>query len=418
MRTVMRTTKKQPRYLPGINEIAGYIVGTGSGTKRPRTDSFIVTETEKKRKKAKRSYASGQMAGFIKKGKKYRKTKRNKMTMKGVNLAKETGGVVNAKKVAYIGHGSVPVYTARRMLWRAIFKRLFEKMYGNSPSGLVGTEYNFLLNTNDTLTVRWTSPTAAIVATNYSAASLVDIETVVTWASDPSRPYNTATGSQGETTLIEVVFIPGNTHLASLTRIRLKDCQFQLSSKCTLKLQNRTINTAGATEADEVDNQPLSGYSYSGKGSGASWKGQPNNLNSVFYDDIFRINNSVGIMSFGADTTTDTGLQEPPLAGDFGGVKKFGKVRFNPGDLKTSVLTDDIKIDVNKFHRMTIGIAQGDVGVYPIGQFRFFALEKMIDVSGSADQPSIIVAYEHNMRILASIKEKYATNTIQVTEYS
>jgi hypothetical protein len=355
--------------------------------------------------------------GFTRRGRKYRKTKRNTMSRKGVTLAFECGGTCNAKRCAYVGHYTTPGKIVRKMFWRSLLKRLFEKVYSYSPNNLLlpitlqpldNVELRYRRNTNS-----GAFEVIAYQATVTPGSGVENsIDTVAAYFADDGLPINNSS-KDTSLELVDLSFYP-STAQGTRCRIRLLDAVVHLYSKSTLKLQNRTINALG-TEADEVDNVPIYGKSYAGSGAGATWKGDAVVTNANGAD--FVADKNFGVILEAVNTTGYNGLQEPPLPGDFSHVQKSGKVRLDPGDIKTSSLSSNNKMDLNKFYRRVANIdAASQYVKTDLGQYRFFAMEKMIDSFQTADQPSIIVAYEHNIRMQMTVSEKYTTNTVQLFE--
>jgi len=175
-------------------------------------------------------------------------------------------------------------------------------------------------------------------------------------------------------------------------QIDCENLKVRIESKSALKIQNRSINSVGNDEEDDVDNVPLYGRSYSGKGTGTTIIGggeQPPSGQSLFGDA------STGMILL--DGTAN--LREPMLPYAAIDAKRSAKAKLDPADIKTSVLTDKFTIGVNKLLTL-MGNVSGTNPKSRIGKFRVFAFEKMIEtVKVDADVVPMTLAYEVNHRL-------------------
>lgn len=190
-------------------------------------------------------------------------------------------------------------------------------------------------------------------------------------------------------------------------------CRIQLYSKSALKLQNRTINTSGNDEADDVDNVPLYGKSYEGLGNYAIYKVSEQqhaalnmcNIQINTSDPIFgsgKYKYPIGEYKWYGSLTVPGGadsLVEPAVQSQFSHVRKVGKAHLDPAEIKTSVLTFNKSYNLNVLIRSVSKAADdaNEVGQsldHPIGKYRFFILEKMIQAVNSTDVNGIKLAYE------------------------
>jgi len=174
--------------------------------------------------------------------------------------------------------------------------------------------------------------------------------------------------------------------------------------KSALKLQNTsTINLAG--EADDVDNVPISGKSYSGTGNGT--------LSNRYgrTEATFVCNNQNGM--FVRTGTIASGLAEMPPPGYFRNVKATASQRINPGRIKFSTLVHRTVLPLNSLLKHVTsthvdGAAGSGKGFCRIGKFQFFGFEHVLKATSGVN---IKVNAEHNYRIAAMISLKGTYNT-------
>jgi hypothetical protein len=115
-------------------------------------------------------------------------------------------------------------------------------------------------------------------------------------------------------------------------------------------------------------------------------------------------------------------MKEPPYASDFIGVKRSGKVKIEPGTIKTSVLKYKKTIKFSDLQRelatsqdiIYLGnIPDADRKVMRLGKYRFFGLEKIIDATSGIP---ITLGLEHNIRVNMWTKLKDQFYNVQITE--
>lgn len=184
-----------------------------------------------------------------------------------------------------------------------------------------------------------------------------------------------------------------------LKRWDLSAAMFTYRSKSALKLQNRTINSTGLTEADEVDNVPLYGKSYEGDGNFFRVKGG------------YSSEGTIAPLSGVAPPTLEnvalntSYLAEPPKPSQLLHVKRNGTIHLDPGEIKTSVIYHSIKISLNtlmkklRYNTSVAGVASPEC---LLGNYRVFALEKMLKVGKESSVSQMKVAYEIDQKDFCS----------------
>lgn len=172
--------------------------------------------------------------------------------------------------------------------------------------------------------------------------------------------------------------------------------------KSTMKIQNRTINSAGNDETDDVDNVPLYGKSYEGNGNFMKYR-----TNSTFSAENVMIglnpntskigNISINYAAFQTGKASNP-LAEPPKPSQLINVKRSGKCHLDPGEIKTSVLHHTIRMGLNTLLRKLFIINETTEFTIrndlKLGNYRIFALEKMLKIGTETATTQIKVAYE------------------------
>jgi len=195
-----------------------------------------------------------------------------------------------------------------------------------------------------------------------------------------------------------------------LLSLNLRGAKFDIYVKSALKIQNRTINSAGNDQADDVDNVPLYGKSYEGSGN---WL-QFNEMASIICPAYGDKTNTITSVHSGSTFYTEPGVKATLFH-----VNKVGKAHLDPGQLKTSLLVYRKKFTLNSlmkhFTRQNTSDASTTLASHiSIGKYRIFNLEKMIQAVATTDVNGIQIAYEtdHKCGIAMSIPKNTVTNYI------
>jgi len=343
---------------------------------------------------------SSRSGGFLK------SKKRVKKTAAGSCITTERGGLLDTRigteagPTVFVGHCDAPTETMFNLVCREIIRNLLIKIgvnitglddllpiAGGTPSifivvgrdnsqpGTLPTSFNFNILSTDTLSDLGVKLRNLLVAKNDQyIIDYVAYEPVgVTWPR---------------------------------TEMQLSKSTLEVYSKSSLKIQNRTTETILDDDADDVDNVPLYGKSYEGKGNGCTHLNQFGPVN--FYADE----------QFGdiwkQDTRFNNGnlyIREPPRPQEFKKVVKHGKARVEPGQIKTSVLTTKRSFLVQTLIQHLIDATQ-DGSAFDshqqtyFGKFRLFCFEKMIQIKSVSDDSGLKLAYEVNNFTQATLHTK------------
>jgi len=331
---------------------------------------------------------SSKSAGFIKTRKKVvRSGKKNKMLNKGAYRTYEKGGVVactTANQTYYVGHTCAPQELSIEIVVRAIVKALFEKMgypikqftdvlTWMAAGDRIEIKYRNGYDSTDAQTVQNFPWGAAYTANNF--VSVMYSYWVGNWS--PNKDFN----------LIDITFFPAATvnGIIAATRVNLYNGKLELHYKSSLKIQNRSIGGSLDDNEDAVDNVPLYAKGYSGTGTGTDYVGNTSSTNPFIADK----GNGL-IFHTGSE---GVGTLEAPFAQLFKGVKKEGRAVLDPGHIKTSVLELNKKVSLTKFVSMNIRQNLDQNPLVPLGTFRFYAFEKILNADEAID---FKYAYEVN----------------------
>lgn len=200
--------------------------------------------------------------------------------------------------------------------------------------------------------------------------------------------------------LIQIAYQPATTGFAE-TQLSLAGCMVSLYLKAELKIQNRSLTVEANNEADDVDNVPLVGMAYDGKGTGFTFKQSRNVVGTVNAGGV--ISRQVGLSNgIRYDTgTLSNGLLEPwANRQQILGAKRSQKIKMAPGEIRSSWLTDEVKVPLDYVIKSHFQLANtsspGSYEGFPkcnIGSCRLFILERVISLAAFT---GVKLAYEHN----------------------
>jgi len=184
----------------------------------------------------------------------------------------------------------------------------------------------------------------------------------------------------------------------------LDRCRIHYHTKSNMKIQNRTVNTAGNDESDDVDNVPLYGKQYE------------SSKNYFLHNTIRYVSDINGI--YGQIATGE--LLKPPQLTAVKSAYAIAGVHLDPGQIKTSVLTWTKSFLINDLMRSLFirGLETGNAYALSVGKSRWFLLEKMLQSVATTDVNGIKVAYEVDTKFAAYVTCPKATVTTQMVSIS
>ncbi|AJP36346.1 putative capsid protein [Avon-Heathcote Estuary associated circular virus 3] len=208
-----------------------------------------------------------------------------------------------------------------------------------------------------------------------------------------------------------------------LAQIDLKDARIHILCKSDLKAQNRTLANGADDDnntTENIENQPLYGKQYFGKGVGLVTRIGLNTTNASEGKSLI-CSQQTGLLSFAVKKTGTPGvnqepwLREVPLPTLFCGKIAYGKVSIEPGQVKTSSLTHKASIkqqDFWNYLRENRSTAVKGGRPEKMGIFRIFCVEKMICCTAEDRAPQLGI--ELNQRIGLYVAYPRVKNTMEM----
>jgi len=343
--------------------------------------------------------------------KKRRTYKRKSRAVKGENYYGRVGaiatlevtGALSDSDCVYIGHSSFAVGQVMRMLSVAIMRKLFKMAISWEPDNINTTipyrlvngaqvSYGYTLivkkiNTDDNVKTQDT----------FSPSGSHNITTPAQWFRENhmeaiSAQASSSTAVERNNRLLWLHLVDIDTGIVR-AQLDLTTLMCDVYSKSNLKIQNVTVPTANATEADNVNNVPLIGRSY-----------HMSNWQPMTADDdmgpLNRLNQDTGVLGVEIKQSGALGSQyvtwkEPPPSKAFINCVSSASQQMEPGTIKNHV---SILRRSMSFPRMmeALAVRRGNVlnKSVKIGNHDLFAFERMITVLGELP---LKIIYECNV---------------------
>lgn len=400
-----------------IRNIAGQSVQPVLGKRDSSGRSKTQTERTGKPRVAKGaswSTSSGKLKTSKKyvRGKKYKKTK--SIGARGVHYRLEAGNEITPVRCGYVGHVTCPRNVVNVHMWRALLKALMLK------KGYTIQSFNDLVSdgvpvgSTFVFQYRFNYDDASSITTTNEVVLVAD-----TWEALALRLAALTFNRVDEFHMLNFSWI-GSGVAADRVNYNLIGAKIEVDCKSTLKIQNRSVNAAAPEEdqADDVDNVPLYGKSYECQSAGFRYV-----VDRLGTQKKFVGNASNGLMELVVDTNDQSinpnaVFAEPPFPSFFVGIKKAGKVKLDPGNIKTSTLIWRKSYKLEKFFSYLSGAGTLTRVRGELGSCRLFALEKMLEVrTDSAVVPfPFTIAYEHDYKLGIIVKEGKSTISTMVIQ--
>lgn len=361
--------------------------------------------------KGPRRYGNGKWTGYVKR-KRVSKKKRKRVLKRSQNafhLSVEKSGTQTPTVSAVLGHSTISRQYATRLLFGGLLRKILSRagVKCSSPSAAltpmvvntkVGMEFQYGAGTNDgfSITVGAVPITFSQLLDAFINEFNTKYDSIVT--ATPASPihfdlrlrniYITSTSADTAK--------PGNFH------VDLTNAYINVYSTSRLKIQNRSINTPGDDDANDVDNVPINCVSYSGNGTGLDSR----------YDFLG--------LGFCADQDCIIKTTDPVLAGDaplpalLTGVKKSGFLRIQPGGIKTDVIKHKINMPLDTYCRNLLGPRTNNNQRLRMGKFSFVHYEKTLEANNAAPV-AMNIAYENQLFSTCKINVKY--NDVPIPEF-
>lgn len=328
----------------------------------------------------------------------------SKLMARGVQVCLEGSGVVTeAENVQYIGHAACPNETMKRNFWRALVKHLLIRAQKLNPKwDGVPLDVDLL----DTFIVEYRISMDSGSATNQHIYTYVIGATQETIAENWHNFFN---GASQQFTITRLLYRPLDSHVGSVV-VNLTKSEIELDILSTFKMQNQTVSVAADNEADDVNNVPLIGRCYAGRGTGTRYI-----VDNAPYDP-FICEPKYGVIL--RDDELQSQLKEPPSPKLFEQVTSSSKVSIAPGEIVTSKIHYQKKLDLQMFITLVWDYATEAAPhrykMKYLGEFKFYGLEKQIDAFAHTELNGIKIAYEHDLKVAMAVHPKQQTITTQL----
>ena len=361
-------------------------------------------------KKTPRRLGSAANAKYIGKFKSGAKTVTNmdKFADQGVVKKMEYGKVVTEsnRQVVYVAHSSMPAYHVGQLMFGALLKKLFmlagHHIKNENEILLQDSYYNSLIRIHtkvkdgDVVSVDTFTVTA-----NTSTLSTV-LNAMQTWLVNKSE---TATLPNQFLALRLYTDFSGviSNAFELKAEIDLSTVSFDYFSNSLFKLQNRTINSTGNDQDNDVDNVPINGKSFEFKSNGTLYRdyGTP----ATGTSSAITTSNYYGVLPTTIPSATGTKMyDEVPIRTQFVGCGNVANVLLQPGEIKTSIIKDTLTISLSKlisvlYTRKPDSTGVGRFNQIWLGKTKLFAFEKLINAVAMSATNQFNLAYEHQLEM-------------------
>jgi len=267
-------------------------------------------------------------------------------------------------------------------------------------SGTSNLYFDYYINLTSVVPVAVTIPITN-VTTFESLAQLLNIQIVNAINANPNIVFK------------EIQITPNEfNNLPAI--ISFQTCKLTITSKSSLKIQNRSLSSNDPEDADadnrnDVSNVPIHGKSYDFIMSGTVAK-KPRSLGIAAF-----VPGSIdGLLRFPGSQDTTGEFKEPPPGSVFQGCKNQGKVHIQPGSIKTSVLNYTKTFTWASWIRTIHGELTGVTFYCMYGKYRMFGLEKVISLQ--AGEAPLVVAYEHDYKLGVTLQGYKRVVTMPITQ--
>lgn len=346
---------------------------------------------ERNRKRGK-VYGPGRLAGVNSYKRVAPSEKQNRTALNNAyQLSVEKSGTQTPSIAGIIGHSSISRTYALRCLMGALLRLILYRngIKANSPTQnvtpmvtgtVIGIEFQYAGATNDGFSITITAP---ITFSQILDAFINGLNAKYDALSATLVPYDIR---------FRNIYItsPAVNNAPNTTTIDLINAKIQMWCMSSLKVQNRSLNSAGDDDIHDVDQVPLKVVNYSGYGTGLDSR----------YDFLG--------LGFNANQDCIIAASDPPLAGDaplpslLQGVRKYGYSDINPGDIKTDILKNNIYVSLDTLTRTIIGPRGNGNLRLPLGKYAFMHYEKTIEAN-NASPVAMSIAYENQLYISSKI---------------
>lgn len=318
-----------------------------------------------------------------------------KRLFKGVSYQTEAVSTCTGDKCVYLGHTTACPEEMLKCLCMAVVKNVMIE-YGVTIQNFAQSRTGYLTNGDVFQFIYKPTPSLAPSALGTSLTVAVGHFTfwdVVNALFAVVRTSMISGINLGDANILtEFQFIPTG---GRLCKVDLQDANVNLFVKSALKVQNRSVGTLGDDEID-VNNVPLYGKMYKGTGNGALQR-SVEQVSFICGQDTASVIN--------VDGSIFASFSEPPSPVEFTHVKYYNKAHFNPGQVKTSVLTFKSNVNITALWIKLFHYYNSNVGQewFNLGVFSMFGLERVIAKLPAEVTPAINLTYEVDNKFFLTV---------------
>lgn len=307
---------------------------------------------------------------------------------KGATTVEQVTDTSSASQALHFNVNNAPLLVTARSCMYALTRMIFKKAGYDFPEP--NTEVGLPFDNHNLLLVYRSTPNSGGANINIGMVSTTTIDNVALalYLALDNMVYSP--GLQFDT-----IEITGDKTTA---KMYIRDFTFDILSKVSFKMQNRSVNNPSDTFTDEIDRCPITGQVLSGRGNAP--------LQNVSTMDLIGLGLSPVEIVSSNTPSSDQSIKPSPY--DFRGVRYDKKLNIQPGDIKTEIVQSKYRIKMSALVKQWILYRKGSGGAAgpfpnetycPWGRFKLISFEKMIGNSASVDTGNIVVRWESEIKM-------------------
>lgn len=329
----------------------------------------------------------------------------DKYNKTGCVLTTETIGNVQDTDCCYIINEVMNSRDVIRYIVSAFMRRLFEKAGFRVEGGdraVLDIGLGIFNDAKYHITLyRLNKSTGAVSSDDYSVGTLDKFDDIVDFFVPFFENYSSGFGLNDDNNtneLHKMSFWYDNGTVGTvplvLSMLLFSETFIQMFGYTELKVQNRTKAAGGSEDAENINNNPLQGWSYLFNGVP---KAKGNSLiqgGDFTYLNFERLPYPKGVQTFGGSDPAQTfNIREPPIPKQFWNCAKAKRIRLEPGEIKKMVAS---KYKQGNILRILKAIRLSRDGLYQYSTYSIFPVQMiaMEDVINGSVEEEISVQYE------------------------
>nr|UOF78305.1 putative capsid protein [Cressdnaviricota sp.] len=314
---------------------------------------------------------------------------------KGATVVEQATDTATATQAVHFNVNNAPLLVTARSCIYALTRMIFKKAGHDFPEP--NQEVGIVFDNHNLIVVYRSTPNSGGANINIGMSTTTTINTV---AQALYLALDNMVYSPG--LVFDTIEITGDKTTA---KMYIRDLKFDILSKVSVKMQNRSTNNPTDTFTDELDRCPISGQVLSGSGNAPLQNVSTMDLIGLGLVPVEVVQNSA--------SGSDASIKPSPY--DFRGVKYEKKLNIQPGDIKTEIIQSKYKIKLSSLVKVWILYRKGSgggVGPFPNeaycpwGRFKLISFEKMIGNSSVGDTGSIVVRWETELKQWIGVENK------------